>query len=196
MTESSEPTHLPDLPTLSVPMDAEAIVAKLDKASRRGRLPGFEPKPAGGLFLVDAWGTPFDHDLVANAEPDDSGTQLRFLLRMRRRMPTIHAVILLLTIWPGVWLTDSMLKIWFNWYYTLTQKDIFIFNGFEWFTYGWYLPLCVVPLPWFWRSIMRRSRRTAAESALEMIAKISKELGVTPPPEAARALEAVESPPA
>ncbi len=177
-------------------MGAQAIVAKLDKASRRGRLPGFEPKPEGGLFLVDAWGTPFDYDLIANAEPDETGTLLKFSLRMRRRMPTIHVVILLLTIWPGVWLTDSMLKIWFNWYYALTQKDIFIFNGFEWFTYGWYLPLCVVPLPWFWRSIMRRSRRTSHESALEMIAKISGELGVTPPPEAARALEAVESPPA
>ena len=196
MTESSETANPAKLPTLSVPMVPEAIVTTLDKASRRGRLPGFEPNAPGGLFLVDAWGTPFDHDLIACAEPDGAGTRLQFSLRMRRRMPTIHAVILLLTIWPGVWLTDSMLKIWFNWYYALTQKDFFIFSGFEWFTYAWYLPLCVVPLPWFWRSIVRRSRRTAHESALEMIAKMAKELGVTPPPEAARALAAVESPPA
>lgn len=182
MTEPTESPQ-PALPTLIVPLDAEAILSRIDAASRRGRMPGFVARPPSGLFLVDAWGTPFDHDLVAVAEPAASGTRLSFSLRLRRRMPTIHAVILLLTIWPGVWLTDSMLKIWFNWYYDLTQKPALVWGGFEVFTYLWYIPLCVLPLPWFWRSIMRRSRRTAHASALETIAKIARELGVTPPPD-------------
>lgn len=182
MTAPTPPTLTDALPTLTVPMDPEAVVAKLDVASRRGRMAGFEAGPEDGLFLVDAWGTPFDHDLVATAEHGSpSGTILRFALRLRQKLPIIHAIILILTVWPGVWLTDSMLKLWFTWYYTLTQKPMFVWGGFEVLTYLWYIPLCVLPLPWFWKSIMRRSRRTSRQSALEMIGKIAKELGVTPP---------------
>lgn len=195
MTESTEAAQS-ELPSLTVPLAAEAIVAKIDESSRRGRMPGFEAGTPQGLFVVDAWGTPFDHDLIATAHPAGGETRLDFTLRLRRKIPAVHAILLLFTVWPGVWLTDSMLKLWFGWYYALTQKDAFIWGGFEAFTYLWYVPLCVVPLPWFWRSSMRRSRRTARVSGLEMIAKIAKELGIAAPPEAAAALEAVESPPA
>jgi hypothetical protein len=188
-------SHQPAPPGLLAPQSADEIVARLDEASRRGRLPGFAPRPPGALFRVDAWGTPFDHDLVATADPAGSGTRLSFALRIRRRMPIIHAAILAFTVWPGVWLTDSMLKMWFTGYYHLTQKPIFVWGGFDAFTYLWYLPLCALPLPWYWRSIMRRSRGTSYASALEMIAKIARELGVEPPPEAAEAL-APDKPPA
>ncbi len=183
MTDSVENNAGDDLPTLTVPMDADAVIDRLDVASRRGRMAGFNGQPDVGLFIVDAWGTPFDHDLLAMGEKATGDeTRLSFSLRLRRKLPTIHAIILLLTVWPGVWLTDSMLKLWFAWYYALTQKPMFIWGGFEAFTYIWYIPLCVVPLPWFWRSIMRRSRTTSHASGLEMIGKIAKELGVTPPP--------------
>jgi len=195
MTESTEAAQ-PALPHLTVPLESGAIVDRIDQASRRGRMPGFRAGAEGGLFVVDAWGTPFDHDLIARAEPADGGTRLEFDLRLRRRLPTIHAIVLVFTVWPGVWLTDSMLKLWFGWYYALTQKDMFVWGGFEAFTYLWYLPLCVVPLPWVWRNSHRRSRRTARVSALEIIGKIARELGVSAPPETVGTPSGVESPPA
>lgn len=193
MTEPTEDAQSA-LPSLTVPLEAGAIVDRIDQASRRGRMPGFRAGAEGGLFVVDAWGTPFDHDLVARAATAGTQTRLDFDLHLRRRMPTIHAIALVFTAWPGVWLTDSMLKLWFGWYYALTQKDMFVWGGFDAFTYLWYIPLCVLPLPWFWRKSLWRSRRTSHVSGLETIAKIAAELGVAPPPEAAKALSAVESP--
>ncbi|RMH12038.1 MAG: hypothetical protein D6695_07755 [Planctomycetota bacterium] len=182
MSDSKADTSIP---SLVVPMSADEIVSVLDRAARRGRLPGFEPHPSGALFLADAWGTPFDSDLIAVASPEGERTRLTFTLRLRRRLPIIYAIVLGLTIWPGVTLTDRVLSLWFEWYHGLTQMDVFHAGGFAFFTYAWYLPLTVLPLPWLWRSWMRRARATATVSALETIAKIAKELGVEPPPEAA-----------
>lgn len=180
-----ESTFRKPLPPLLVHLSQDEIVTRLDLASRRGRLPGFEARPPGTLFKADAWGTPFDSDLLANGASNSDGTTLQFVVRMRRRLPLIFAVVLLLTAWPGVVVTDSMLRLWFGWYNQLTQLKLFTFGGFHAFTYVWYLPLTVLPLPWMWRGWMRRSRATGRVSALEIIAKIAGELGVEAPPEAA-----------
>lgn len=174
-----------DLPVLESPLSAEEVVRRLDTASRRGRLPGFETGQGKVLFRTDAWGTPFDSDLLATSESADAGTRLRFAVRLRRKMPALYAVILAVTVWPGVVVTDSMLRLWFEWYNHLTQIGLFNIGGFSWFTYAWYLPLTVLPLPWMWKGWMRRSRGTAHVSALEMIAKMAGELGVAAPAEAA-----------
>lgn len=186
------PTTENPLPLLDVPMSPDEVIARLDTASRRGRLPGFRARPPGALFQTDAWGTPFDSDLFAHAGTLDAGVRLKFDVRLRRRLPSIYAVLLVLTVWPGAPLTDSLLRMWFDWYHRLTQIDFFQTGSFEWFTYAWYIPLCVPPLPFMWKGWMRRSHMSARVSALEMIAKIAGELGVSVPPEAARA---VASPP-
>lgn len=182
----STPTPENPLPTLDVPSSPDEIVARLDTASRRGRLPGFHARPEGALFQTDAWGTPFDSDLFASAAARDAGTRLNFDVRLRRRLPSIYALLLVLTVWPGAPLTDSLFRMWFDWYYRLTQLDFFRAGSFEWFTYAWYIPFCVLPLPFMWKGWMRRSRATARVSGLEMIAKIAGELGVPVPPEAAK----------
>lgn len=84
---------------------------------------------------------------------------------MNRRMPWIYALLLIATVWPGVWVTDSMLKTYFSWY-TIP-------------TWWWYLPLSVIPLPWMWRSFMHKSRAAADASAREVITDIAAAVGGT-----------------
>lgn len=169
------------LPTLSVQMTPEQVLACLDKASRKGRLAGFGRGTGEILCIVDAWGTPFDGELRVQSAEAAQGLELRFHVAMRRKMPIVFGVVLALTVWPGVMLTDSMLKLWFDWYYTWTQIELFQIAGFDALTYLWYLPLTLFPLPWIWRSLMARSRATMEVSAHEMIGKIAMELGVPNP---------------
>lgn len=174
------PSNMTDLPLLEVPHSPDEIVTALDRAARKGRLAGFTAERSDSLFAVDAWGTPFDADLLAAATEAGGRTTLSFRTRWRRKMPAIFAVTLILTVWPGVELTDSLLKLWFDWYFAFSQREIFQIGGFDAFTYLWYLPLTAVPLPWVWRSLMRKSRASIHASALEMIGKIATELGVSP----------------
>jgi hypothetical protein len=39
------------------------------------------------------------------------------------------------------------------------------------------MPITVLPIPWIWRSTMRKSRAAIAQSADEQIRKIAAELG-------------------
>lgn len=172
-----ERTDSKPFPPLEVHLTPDEVIQRLDLASRRGRLPGFEAHPPGALFKVDAWGAPFDSDLLARGTTDSKRTRLEFEVRLRRRMPLIFAVVLVCTVWPGVVITDSMLRLWFGWYNRLAQLPMFTWGDFHAFTYLWYLPLTVLPLPWMWRGWMRRSCASAQASAREMIDKISKELG-------------------
>lgn len=126
--------------------------------SKRGKLPGFaEISPTE--FRADAFATPFDHSLTCRLEPVEGGTRLAFRVTMNRRMPWIYALVLLVTIWPGVWVTDSMLKTYFSWY-TIP-------------TWWWYLPVSVLPIPWMWRSFIRKSTSAAETSAREIVADIA-----------------------
>ncbi len=182
------------LPAIEALLSPDEIVARLDKASRRGRMPGFRARPKDALFQTDAWGTPFDFDLFASAEGAEGRTRLVFEVRLRQRLPRVYALMLVLTVWPGAPLTDSLLRMWFDWYHHLTQIEFFRLGSWEWFTYAWYIPVCVLPLPFMWKGWMRRSRATARVSALEMIAKIAGELGVPVPPEAAAAVSPAADP--
>jgi hypothetical protein len=151
------------MPSVATDLTPEAVLERLQTASRRGRLPGFRGCEAAGgcLFIVAAHGYPFDADLLAAAEPG----RLRFRLRMHRRMPVLFAVVLLATIWPGVYFMDELIaqflpRLWR-----------------PWVTYWWYLPLTILPLPWVWKSLLRRSTTSTTASAHEAIRKIAAELG-------------------
>jgi hypothetical protein len=139
------------------------VLERLGTLSRRGRLPGFE-QGGRGLFSVEAHGHPFDAELIAEAhQADPPGSELRFTLRLRRRMPTTFAAILLLTIWPGVYFMDQLIPG--EW------------GAISRTVYWWYLPLTVVPIPWVWRSMMRKSRASSRREAEEAIRKIGAEVG-------------------
>jgi hypothetical protein len=120
-------------------------------------------RPAGGgLFAAAAFGHPFDSDLVGELRP---GTGLEFRLAMHRRLPAIFAVILVLTVWPGVYCMDEL----------IAQLLPSLWR--PWVTYYWYIPLTILPAPWLWRSMMHRSRASAREHAMETITKIAAEVG-------------------
>ncbi len=158
---------LPPLPALSTPLDASAILAQLDALARRGKLAGFEPASAsaGHLFSIEAPGAPFDHALLVGGQSRDGVTTLTAQLRMLPKLPAIFALLLAFSVWPGVWLTHSMLRAYFS-FYTFE----------EWVTWAWYIPLTVLPLPWMLARMVRRSREAAYASALESLELLRKAL--------------------
>ena len=153
------------LPEVTTDLPPPPLPARLDEASRRGRLAGYTPLPSGD-FSVTAYGDKYDYDLIASPLPAPPGSRLAFRLSLPLKLPLILAATIAFTIWPGVWLTDSMLTTYFPSYASLPVK-----------TWMWYLPLTILPLPWMCLSLARRSRAAAESSAHEMIAKIAAELG-------------------
>jgi hypothetical protein len=163
--EAIVPRDVP-LPKVETPLPPEAIVERLAFASRRGRLAGFEAAQGGGLFGVAAFGQPFDRVLIAEVERGDGGSTLEFRSALLKKWPVIFIVVTLFTIWPGVWLTNSLF--------------ITYFPSYPWWgvqTWMWYLPLTVLPLPWMVKSMWRKSEAAAHDSAHRAIRKIAAEIG-------------------
>lgn len=158
---------------LELPHPPEKVVELLETAAKRGRLPGFERGTGGRLFTVSLFSEPFDHDLIAwVAETNGGGTRLRFEVRLRRMMPIVTIVVVALTIWPGVWLTHSLLVT-----YSETYRGWC--EAVPGLTYWWYLPMAIVPLPWAYASIRRKVRTRLDESISKQVAAIRNAAGVT-----------------
>jgi hypothetical protein len=147
-----------ELPAVESRLPPAEVLERAREMSRRGKLPGFAQTSATG-FRADAFATPFEHTLSCTIEAAGDGSRLRFRATMNRRMPWVYALVLLATVWPGVWVTDSMLRTYFSWY---TME-----------TWWWYLPITALPLPWMWSSFLRKSRAGADSSARELIADIA-----------------------
>jgi hypothetical protein len=166
---NTEPAHSGPSPageSFDVALSPDQILARLDEMARRGRLPDFRPCAGDALFAVCGLGYPFEHELIARATPNGSGTTLSFTLRMRCRMPLVAGIVLALTVWPGVWLTDSMLR---------TYWEAYDFN-----TYLWYLPLTILPIPFGWVKAVRRSRESARHATADVTKKIRDALAGAP----------------
>lgn len=151
-----------ELPSVECKLPPAEVMERARQLSRRGKLPGFAQTSATG-FRADAFATPFEYTLTCTIEAAGDGSRLRFRATMNRRMPWVYALVLLATVWPGVWVTDSMLRTYFSWY-TIE-------------TWWWYLPITVLPLPWMWSSFLRKSRAGADSSARELIAVIASGVG-------------------
>ncbi len=167
---------MPDpLPDLLTPHAPDEVVRRLDLAARRGRVAGFRREPGPALFSVEAFATPFEHKLLATARAEGQQTRLSFRPVMLPRIPWIYGIVIAFCIWPGVWLTHSMLVTWFgDWYFAE-----------EWKTWAWYIPLTVIPLPWAVRRLWVKSRGEAHADALAQIDKLRMELEASPPGPAA-----------
>lgn len=139
----------------------EEVLRRADALARRGQLPGFTPGRHGILFTATAFGTPFDHALLAETSAAGPMTAIRFRLKMLPRTPLIVAAVIALSIWPGVWLTDSMLRTYFDGY-RLTL----------WQTCLWYMPLTVLPLPWWLARSVRKSRDEARAEAATLVERL------------------------
>lgn len=156
------------LPVLRVQASGDAIVQTLAEAARRGRMAGFEPgQPGSGvLFTTCAFSAPFDGLLDARATEVDGQTELRFSPRLKKKVLWIFVAVMVLSIWPGVVLTESLLAS--------------LLPSWDWLwgtTYWWYLPLSIIGAPWAIWSAVKKSRAEMAVSAVEMVGKVQKELG-------------------
>ena len=163
---AGDPPATRALPEVVIHTNEAESLERLAVASRRGRLPGFEARPAGGgLFAVAAHGHPFDGVLTGEYQADQGGGRMRFRLALHRKLPVIFAAVLLLTIWPGAYFMDELIAQFTPGWWR------------PWVTYYWYLPLTALPAPWIWASLMRRSRVSIHAASVEAIGTIAKELG-------------------
>lgn len=92
-------------------------------------------------------------------------TMLTFEVRLKPLWPTVFVVAMVLAIWPGVMLTESLLA------------SIFQHTPWMWaYTWWWYMPLSIVGCPWAIWDVFRKSRRGAKVSARAAIAGIEAAL--------------------
>lgn len=157
------------LPSIHTPLTAQEVAVALETEARRGRLAGWTPARPDGtpgqVCRFEDFGTPFESEMSVvseRAEPrgSESGTLLRFESRIRPRMPWVWGVVLALTVWPGVTLTDSLLRT----YWT----------GYDYQTWMWYLPLTAPWVPPAMWSAWKKSKATGAAAARELIASIAQ----------------------
>jgi hypothetical protein len=137
-------------------------VDRLTAMSKRGKLAGFErgeKVPAGADAAFAAQGTPFEGMVLMRL----AGGRAVFDLWMPRKWAAITAAVLVVTVWPGLPLTDAFLQS-LMWYERLMGG---------WFTtWMWYLPLTVLPAPFMLRSVLAKSRATSMEHAKETVSRV------------------------
>jgi hypothetical protein len=155
-------------PEIRTNMKPDEVGDTLRKMSKRGKLAGYQASDRVGSAVADAHGTPFDSDLLITWGTQDDETQVSFGISMRRKMPIVFALILVITIWPGLPLTDSFMQS-FGWYERLMGESIE--------TWMWYLPMTVLPAPFVWRTSIMKSKASAYQHALETVEKIRVALG-------------------
>lgn len=170
-------TPLPPLPT---PHPPRRVIELLTNAAKEGKLPGFiatsppvqTPPTSPTIFSVEAFGTVFEHEVRATAQPAASGQPwlLHFSLHLLPKKPTLFLAVIIISIWPGLPMTDAMLRSWIAWYDGLPL----------WATAAWYLPLTILPLPWLCASWYRASTASANAHALEQRATIEQILAAAP----------------
>lgn len=167
----TQPTPSPEAPAtldeLVVAMTPERIVETLEVQARRGKMPGFQAcaKGRGELFLFTDFGTPFESVLSARATDAGGGvTKLSWRVAMKPRLPIVYLAVLVFTVWPGVWLTDSMIRT----YWT----------GYDYSTWMWYLPLTAPFVPWAMWSSIKKSRASARAEAAELVRQVGAALGI------------------
>jgi hypothetical protein len=147
-------------PTIGAPLAPGEAIKRLDRASKQGKLAGFA-RLDGDRFRTLVYGEPFDRELLGTIREQGDGCEISLELRLLKKMPSIAIAMVVVSIWPGVWLTDSMIQTYFAGYP----------NSF-WVTAAWYLPLTVIPLPWMLRSMWRKSEGIAREEFGKMVEKI------------------------
>lgn len=161
------------LPAVLCALTPAEVLDRLSTASRRGRMPGFHNhnQPGGVLFSVAAFGQPFDGELRVRAAARPGGSTLRSEERILRRTPAIFILALAFAVWPGEYFMDQLMI-----QFLPGVRDAVP-------TAWWYLPVTILPIPWLWRAVMRRTRESVRASALHAIERIAAELGgrVVPP---------------
>ena len=141
----------------------EQILDRLEGMSKKGKLAGFERAgpPDGADASFTAYGSPFDGVVLVHA----ADGRASFGLHMPRKMPVVFALILVITVWPGLPITDAFMYT-FVWYENLMGSAGWLD------TWVWYLPMTVIPAPFAWLGAVRKSRATAMEHATETVERV------------------------
>lgn len=162
---AGEPAPDPRTPVgrLPVALADDEIRARLARAARRGELPGYHAAPAaptgrsaGPLFTITDFGFPFESRLLGRREPE----AIAFEIKLKPLLPAIFIALLLLSVWPGVWFTESMLETYLPG--TLLTKWV----------WWWYMILTVPFLPWAMWAAIKKSRLSARAEAERLLEKI------------------------
>jgi len=143
------------LPVVRTPLGPDEVVSRLDRAARRGGLPGFETEGVGD-FRVAVFGNPFDRELVATISGCDGGSEVRFAPKLLRKAPAILLISVVVSVWPGIEFVDILTPT--SW----------------WPTWTWYLPLVIIPTLLMAPGMWKKSERAAALHAREQIGVIAK----------------------
>ncbi len=153
--------------SLVSPKSPRAAIDACEALARAGKLPGFH-RLAPTSCSSRIFGQPFDRDLIVEASEAPIGSVVRLHTRLRRKFPAIFILVAIFTVWPGVWLTDSLIQTYF------TGASSWIIK-----TWMWYLPLSIIPLPFAAKSMWRKSQHAAAEHFAEVQERIAQAVGAS-----------------
>ncbi len=149
------------LPTITTRLAASQIVARAETLAKKGKLPGFEATPgnaASQAFQTKLFAGRLNATMIARITENSEPREVSFSIVHPKRPAMIIALVTILSIWPGMWITDSMVR---------TYIPSYSFS--MWITAAWYLPLFVLPVPWVWRTMSRAAEPAAREHAVEQI---------------------------
>ncbi len=152
--------------TLRSSLPPEQALNALVKLSRKGKLAGFDQLD-NLTFRLQIFGNPYDHAMIGRITPADSGSSIELTTRLLRKLPTIMIVVFVLATWPGVWLTQSMMDIYFPG--TLVAK----------YTTIVYIALMVLSIPALWKQFTK-SQTAAREHTQEVTERIRTTLDAKP----------------
>lgn len=164
---SPEPSH-DDLPAIECGLPPSEVLARLLARAKRGKLAGYAALgtvagSSGAHFRASVFGQPYDRELIGSiASTPEGGSRVTFRSRLLTKLPAIMIVVTVLTFQPGLWLTDQMLKIYFDWYRIPT--------------WWWYMPLVLLSLPVLWKQYTKSELAAAADAraVIEGIAETLK----------------------
>lgn len=168
---TEQPPSLPSLealPSISCSLPEQEIRARMRALAKRGKLPNHQDGGPGTAFTSDLFGEPVDYTLLARVRAEGASSVIAFGAKIKPRTPAIFWLLTVLTVWPGMWMTDSMIRTYFT--------------SYDFPTWIWYVPVMVLPLPWMWFRMMKKSKLAAADHATELLERIAAEVGgrVTP----------------
>jgi len=138
------------IPTTQPPAD---IAQTVRSAAKRGALPGYnQPKQTDHLFTITDFGSPFESRLtVTHNSTPAQGLTLRTAIKPIT--PIAIAAVLVLTVFPGVYLTDMFIREFFPG--TLAARWV----------WWWHIGLSAPFLPFAFRTAWRKSQTTGREAA-------------------------------
>lgn len=161
----AEPVASPPDPLthpLTCPLPPAAVLERLAKKAKMGRLPDFKAGSDGSSFTLLTPAGIYDHHLTCRVDAAEGGSRLTLSLAIGKRTPMIAIALVVLTFFPGLYLTDSMLTTYFEWY-TIQ-------------TWWWYVPMAILMIPVLWKQY-KASGEAARAEATRIAADLTKELG-------------------